>query len=107
MAAPSGRMVKMVAGLPGEHLEVRQDRLWVNEQELIYPRPMVGSLPGRWTLGPDEVFMLSAAVAVGNDSRSFGAVPRTAILGQVWLILPPSPRAGRLPIASLTLRVRS
>jgi signal peptidase I len=102
--APSGRMLKIVAGLPGEQLEVRQDRLWVNERELIYPRPMVGSLPGCWMLGPDEVFVLSAAVAVGNDSRSFGPVAEATILGQAWFVLPPSPRAGRLSRAPLALR---
>jgi signal peptidase I len=103
-SAPSGRMVKMVVGLPGERVEVRADRLWVDGRELVYPMPMVGSLPGRWTLGPGQFFMLSAAVAVGSDSRSFGPVTADALLGRAWRILPPSPRAGRLPDQRLSLR---
>jgi type IV secretory pathway protease TraF len=97
-------MVKIVAGLPGEHLEVRADRLWVDRQEMDYPTPMVGSLPGRWTLGSADYFMLSAAVAVGADSRSFGPVTADALLGRAWRILPPSPRAGRLADLELSLR---
>ncbi len=102
--AASGRMVKIVAGLPGEHLEVRRDRLWIDDVELLYPAPMVGSLPGRWTVGADELFVLSVAVAVGTDSRTFGAVKRDAILGKAWFVLPPSPRAGRLPPVEMNLR---
>ena len=102
-SAPSGRMIKLVAGLPNEHLEVSNDRLWVDGRELIFPRPMVGSLPGRWKVGPDEVFVLSAAVAVGTDSRSFGPVSRSAILGQAWYVLPPSPRAGAIVGTELSL----
>ena len=102
-SAPSGRMIKLVAGLPGEQVEVRNDRLWIDGRELIFPRPMVGSLPGRWSVGTDEVFVLSAAVAVGTDSRSFGPVSRSAILGQAWYVLPPSPRAGAIVGTELSL----
>jgi signal peptidase I len=101
--APSGRMIKLVAGLPSEHLEVRGDRLWIDGRELIFPRPMVGSLPGRWTVGPDELFVLSSAVAVGADSRSFGPVSRNAVLGRAWFVLPPSPRAGPIVGSELSL----
>jgi signal peptidase I len=102
--APSGRMVKLVAGLPGEHVEVRQDRLWIDDRELVYPRAIVGSMPGHWKLGRDEFFVLSVALAVGTDSRTFGALKRAAVLGRVWFILPPSPRNGRLSRMPLALR---
>ena len=106
-SAPSGRMLKIVAGLPGERLEVGRDRLWINDRELLYSRPMVGSLPGRWVLGRNQFFMLSAAVAVGTDSRSFGAVSGEMILGRAWFLLRPTPRAGRIPRVPLTLRESS
>jgi signal peptidase I len=100
-SAASGRMVKLAAGLPGVAVEVRGDRLWIDGREMIYRTPMVGSLPGRWTVGPDEIFVLSVAVAVGTDSRSFGPVKRDAILGRAWYVLPPSPRAGRIPAVAI------
>jgi signal peptidase I len=102
-SAPSGRMIKLVAGLAGEQVEVRNDRLWIDDRELIFPRPIVGSLPGRWAVGPDELFVLSAAVAVGTDSRSFGPVNRNAVLGRAWFVLPPSPRAGPIVGTELSL----
>ncbi|HEX3247031.1 MAG TPA: signal peptidase I, partial [Chloroflexota bacterium] len=103
-SAPSGRMVKLVAGLPDEQVEMRRDRLWINDRELIYPRAIVGSMPGQWTLEADEFFVLSIAVAVGTDSRTFGPLKSEAVLGRVWFILPPSPRNGRLPRTPLALR---
>jgi len=102
-SAPSGRMIKLVVGLPSEHVEVRNDRLWIEGRELLFPRPMVGRLPGHWTVGPDEVFVLSAAVAVGTDSRSFGPVNLNAVLGRAWFVLPPSPRAGHIVGTELSL----
>jgi signal peptidase I len=95
---PERRLIKLVAGLPGETLEVARDRLWVDGRRLDLPdgRPMVGSLPGRWELGPDEYFLLSHAVAVGIDSRHFGAVGRDRLLGRGLRVYWPSERRRRL-----------
>jgi signal peptidase I len=101
------RMIKLVGGLPGETIEVHDDHLWVDGRRLQFPSPMVGSLPGSWKLGPDEWFALSFAVAVGTDSRAFGAVPLAAVLGQVWYVLAPSPRAGPIKAPALLQDERS
>lgn len=94
--SPAGRMIKTVAALPGEWVEVRQDKLWVDGLALKLHGPVVGSLPGRWRVGEGELFLLSYAMAVGMDSRVFGPVDKRQILGRGWYVLPPSPRAGRL-----------
>ena len=100
---PERRMVKLVAGLPGEEVAVARDRLWIDGRPVTFRRPMVGSLPGRWRLGPDEYFLLSYAVAVGTDSRHFGPVRRADVLGRVWRVYWPPERRRRLSAVSLAL----
>jgi signal peptidase I len=102
-SSPSGRMIKLVAGLPGELIEVRQDLLWVDGTRVSFHSPLVGSLPGRWRVKEDQIFLLSYAVAVGTDSRSFGPIPLRQVLGKVWYVLRPSPRAGRLTSVAMEL----
>ncbi|MFN0074439.1 MAG: signal peptidase I [Chloroflexota bacterium] len=102
-AGPSGRMIKLIAGLPGEQIEVRNDRLWINDRALQFHTPMVGSLPGRWKLTANELFVLSYAVAVGTDSRTFGPIEQEQVLGKVWYLLPPSARKGRLDSVQMSL----
>jgi len=93
---PAPRLLKLVVGLPGERVEVARDRLWIDGRPLGFPRPVVGSLPGRWTLGPRDYFLLSYAVATGTDSRHFGPVARDALRGRVRWVLAPAARRRRL-----------
>ncbi|MBA2448195.1 MAG: signal peptidase I [Chloroflexi bacterium] len=104
-AGPEQRLVKLVAGLPREHVAVARDRLWVDGRplDLPDPRPIVGSLPGAWQLGPAEYFLLSYAVAVGWDSRHFGPVARGALRGRAWLVYWPTARRRRLSRLALKL----
>ncbi len=92
------RLIKLVAGLPGELIEVARDRLWVDGRRVDFPdgRPLVGSMPGRWQLDRDQYFLLSDAVAVGTDSRHFGPVRRGALLGRARQVYWPPGRRRRL-----------
>jgi signal peptidase I len=100
-ALPAPLLLKLVVGLPGERVEVAGDRLWIDGRPLSFPQPVVGSLPGRWTLGPSEYFLLSYALATGTDSRHFGPVPRRALRGRAFQVL--APPARRRPLKRLTL----
>jgi type IV secretory pathway protease TraF len=60
-------------------------------------RPIVGSSPGRWQLGPNEYYLLSANLALGTDSRHTGPVSGAALLGRGWLVYAPAERRRRLP----------
>ena len=98
-----GRMVKIVAGLPGQHVAAARDRLWLDGKLLSFHQPVVGSTPGRWQLGPSEYFLLSYAVAVGTDSRHFGPVQRKALRGRALRVYWPPAR--RRPLPPLNLEV--
>ena len=65
-------LLKRIVGLPGETIAVQRDRLWIDGRAADLGRPVVGSSPGRWILGPDEYFLLSDNLAIGTDSRHVG-----------------------------------
>lgn len=84
--------LKRLVGLPGERIAVAWDCLLVNGEPLDLGRPVVGSSPGEWLLGPDEYFLLSENLAVGTDSRHTGPVRRSDLLGRAWLVYAPQVR---------------
>ena len=88
-------LLKRIVGLPGETVAVARDRLLIDGRPLDLGRPVVGSSPGRWALGPDGYFLLSENLPVGTDSRHTGPVRRADLLGRAWLVYAPAVR--RLP----------
>ncbi len=60
-----GRIVKRIVGLPGERIEVRKSRLFVNDQPT---RAEHGILPGYLDIGRGQ--LLSGRYAVLGDNRS-------------------------------------
>jgi signal peptidase I len=84
--------LKRLAGLPGEQIAVARDQLWVDGRPLDLGKPVVGSGPGQWLLGPDAYFALSDNLALGTDSRHSGPVRRADILGRAWLVYAPAVR---------------
>ena len=51
---------------------------------------------GEWNLGDDEFFLLGDMPEFSTDSRSFGPVARSAIVGRAWLVYRPVSRWRRL-----------
>jgi signal peptidase I len=90
-AAPD-LLLKRIVGLPGEAVAVRRDRLWIDGRPLDVGRPVVGSSPGAWTLGPGQYFLLSENLAVGTDSRHTGPVDGSRLVGPAWLVYAPTVR---------------
>src|SRR3954468_11209683 len=88
-------LLKRIVGLPSETVAVERDRLWIDGTVVDLGRPVIGSSPGRWTLGADGYFLLSETLAIGTDSRHTGPVTRAALLGRAWLVYAPVVR--RLP----------
>jgi type IV secretory pathway protease TraF len=78
--------------LPGETVTLARDRLHIDGRPLDLGRPVIGSSPGSWTLGPDGYFLLSENLAIGTDSRHTGPVRRADLLGRAWLVYAPTVR---------------
>ncbi len=81
-------LIKRVIGLPGETVEIKNGRVYINGQELEEPFITGQTRPGRYshvTVPPLHVFVLGDNRDHSNDSRSFGPVPIENIVGRAWL----------------------
>jgi signal peptidase I len=109
-AAPQGLFLKRLVGLPGEHLEIRSNKVFINDRPL--PEPYV---PESASIEPklNSAFDLpnSAFAVLGDtrddslDSRQFGPVPREEIVGAASRIVWPPWRWRSLIQASFVLLV--
>lgn len=94
--APSGMiMVKRVAGLPGDELAIGDGVVHRNGAAVSEVLDTPGS--GSWVVGPGDVFLLSdARDRTLSDSRTFGAVPNSSLIGTVVFRYLPLTRFGKV-----------
>lgn len=81
-------LIKRVIGVPGDIIEVRDQLVYRNGELLDEPyfvnRPCTVYMcpDNTWQLGEDEYFMMGDNRNRSNDSRRFGVVDRSAIVGK-------------------------
>ncbi len=85
---PEEDYIKRVIGLPGDTVEIQDAQVYVNSLELDEPYINEPCLPDRcqdntWQLGADEYFMMGDNRNHSSDSRFFGPVKRSFIVGEV------------------------
>ena len=83
-------LVRRIIGLPGERVEIRDTKMYINGTELNEPyiaEPCESSrCPNRvWQLGSDEYFVMGDNRNHSSDSRAFGPIPATEIIAKVLL----------------------
>ncbi len=82
----SKSFIKRVVGLPGETIELRRGRLFINDKELsetYVPASFFdGSSYGPLQISPGSYFVMGDHRDSSNDSRMFGAVSRDFIYGK-------------------------
>lgn len=96
---PDRDYIKRVIGLPGETVEVKSGRVYINNKPLAeeylqrlgsYTRPPV-------TLGAEEYYVLGDNRDNSNDSHNWGALPKDNIEGKAWVIYWPFKDWGMVP----------
>ncbi len=99
---PGKDFIKRIIGLPGEKVEVRDGRVYINDQllEEDYLPRTAGYSWGPRIVGPDEYFVLGDNRGNSNDSHTWGMLPADLIVGKAWISLWPLERIGPLTGAS-------
>jgi signal peptidase I len=92
-------LIKRVVGLPGDVVEGRNGRLWRNGrpvQETYLPPHTFTSDFGPVKIQPGHYWMMGDNREDSADSRYFGQVPRSALVGHAFVKVWPIPHLGRL-----------
>ena len=79
--------IKRVIGLPGETIEVSNGAVYVDGQPLDEPyvTPSNVTYPRR-QLGEAEYFVMGDNRGNSSDSRSFGPIRLSSIVGRAWIV---------------------
>jgi len=83
---PGEDYIKRVVGLPGEQVEVREGRVWVNgvalNESYVSGAP---SYSDSWNLREDEYLVFGDNRNNSSDSHSWGPLTEESIVGKAWL----------------------
>ena len=100
---PKTPFIKRVIGLPGETIEIRDgavviDDVRLDEGYVFDLQPTVASdEPARWVVPEGELFVMGDHRAASADSRAFGTIERSTVIGRAWLRYWPISTLGVLP----------
>jgi signal peptidase I len=95
---PEKRYIKRLIGLEGDFVEARDGSIFINGEAL--DEPYLAAAPnytGEWTLSPGQVFVLGDNRNNSNDSKNWGPLDMSEIIGKAVLIYWPMSEAGLIP----------
>jgi len=86
--------IKRAIGLPGDVVEVKDDKVWVNSILLIEPYLVVKPEyeDNRWEVPPDAIFVMGDNRNDSVDSRAWGFVPLKDVIGKALAVYWPITR---------------
>lgn len=90
--------VKRVVGLPGDRVAIHHGVVTIDGTPLSEPYVRYrdsGNAP-EVTVPPGEYYVLGDNRSNSDDSRDWGFVPSSAIIGKAWLAVWPPSKAGHL-----------
>jgi signal peptidase I len=93
--------IKRIVGLPGETVEIKNGTIYINDKpaddlklspQYYYNRGDYGDLGKKIRVPEDQFFVLGDNSASSQDSRYWGFVPRSNLLGKAMVIYWPPTR---------------
>ena len=84
---PGRDFVKRVIGVPQDTVEIRKGQVYVNEQQVIEPYLISRGYGnhGKITVPTGSYFVMGDNRRVSNDSRDWGTVPISNVIGKAWV----------------------
>ena len=80
-------LIKRVIGLPGETLEIKDGKVYIDGAELeepyLYEQETKTSVNTSWSISRNYIFVMGDNRGASADSRNFGTVPIKSIIGKV------------------------
>ncbi len=95
--------IKRVIGLPGETVSIKDGVVSVDgtplDERYLYEDQPTPAPAGRseWTVPAGDVFVMGDHREASSDSRVFGPIPESTIIGRAWLRYWPLATFGILP----------
>jgi endonuclease YncB( thermonuclease family) len=82
---PDVYFIKRVIGVPGDHVEIREDVVYINGEPVVEPYITGRTVCpcGFWVVEPGKYFVLGDNRPNSSDSRVIGPIPEENILGRV------------------------
>jgi signal peptidase I len=98
--------IKRIVGLPGEHIEIKEGKIYIDGKELEETPDLPAiKYSDKYSVDipEDYYFVLGDNRPVSGDSRIFGPIPEKNIVGKVWIRYWPPSEWGLSPSYSATL----
>jgi len=100
---PQEELIKRIIGLPGDHVHVEGNQLYLNgelmNEDYIAEAPLYS---GDWTVAEGFLFVLGDNRNNSNDSKDWGLLPQENVVGKAVLIYWPPPMWGALDHAEVS-----
>ena len=97
--SPKEEYIKRVVAVGGDRVSVHDGKLWINgkamDESYINEKVMLGTFP-EITVPQGSVFAMGDNRNNSGDSRVFGPVPKSSILGKAFFLYWPLGRIGGL-----------
>jgi signal peptidase I len=83
--------IKRIVGVGGDLVEVHDDAVWVNGVKLNEPYVFDGqpttplNAQSSWRVPKDRLFVLGDHREASQDSRIFGPIAKSTVIGRAWL----------------------
>jgi signal peptidase I len=94
---PQQEYIKRVIGLPGDHVQVQDGTVYLNNQPLV--EPYIAAPPAyqsEWTVPNNALFVLGDNRNNSSDSHSWGPVPMENVVGKAVFVYWPPQRWGSI-----------